>query len=58
MRYIGKEMKRVDGLAKVTGRAKYAALEMPYPLENTPPANDADVARARRIFADAGVEAL
>jgi pyruvate formate lyase activating enzyme len=40
------------------GRAKYAALEMPYPLENTPPANDADVARARRIFADAGVEAL
>jgi xanthine dehydrogenase YagR molybdenum-binding subunit len=25
MRYIGKEMRRVDGLAKVTGRAKYAA---------------------------------
>src|SRR5215204_4338492 len=24
-RYIGKEMSRVDGLAKVTGRAKYAA---------------------------------
>ncbi len=24
MRYIGKEMRRVDGLAKVTGRAKYA----------------------------------
>ncbi len=30
MRYIGKEMKRVDGLAKVTGRAKYAAeFELP-----------------------------
>src|SRR5258707_8492877 len=25
MRYIGKEMRRVDGIAKVTGRAKYAA---------------------------------
>jgi xanthine dehydrogenase YagR molybdenum-binding subunit len=25
MRYIGKEMRRVDGLAKVTGQAKYAA---------------------------------
>lgn len=25
MRYIGKEMSRVDGVAKVTGRAKYAA---------------------------------
>ena len=24
-RYIGKEMSRVDGVAKVTGRAKYAA---------------------------------
>src|SRR5918993_3923096 len=24
-RYIGKEMRRVDGVAKVTGRAKYAA---------------------------------
>src|SRR3712207_6000961 len=24
-RYIGKEMSRVDGLAKVTGKAKYAA---------------------------------
>jgi xanthine dehydrogenase YagR molybdenum-binding subunit len=30
MRYIGKEMRRVDGIAKVTGRAKYAAeFEMP-----------------------------
>jgi len=30
MRYIGKEMRRVDGLAKVTGRAKYAAeFELP-----------------------------
>ncbi|HQU84667.1 MAG TPA: hypothetical protein PKY59_16130, partial [Pyrinomonadaceae bacterium] len=25
MRYIGKEMSRVDGVAKVTGQAKYAA---------------------------------
>ena len=24
-RYIGKEMSRVDGVAKVTGKAKYAA---------------------------------
>jgi xanthine dehydrogenase YagR molybdenum-binding subunit len=24
-KYIGKEMSRVDGFAKVTGRAKYAA---------------------------------
>lgn len=24
MRYIGKEMSRVDGMAKVTGKAKYA----------------------------------
>ena len=24
-RYLGKEMSRVDGVAKVTGRAKYAA---------------------------------
>ena len=24
-RYIGKEMSRVDGVAKVTGQAKYAA---------------------------------
>jgi xanthine dehydrogenase YagR molybdenum-binding subunit len=30
MRYIGKEMRRVEGLAKVTGRAKYSAeFEMP-----------------------------
>ena len=29
-RYIGKEMGRVDGVAKVTGRAKYAA-EHPAP---------------------------
>ena len=30
MRYIGKEMRRVDGLAKVTGMAKYAAeFDMP-----------------------------
>jgi xanthine dehydrogenase YagR molybdenum-binding subunit len=30
MRYIGKEMKRVEGVAKVTGRAKYAAeFELP-----------------------------
>ena len=30
MRYIGKEMRRVDGIAKVTGRAKYAAeFELP-----------------------------
>ena len=30
MRYLGKEMRRVEGLAKVTGRAKYAAeFEMP-----------------------------
>ena len=25
MKYIGKEMSRVDGVAKVTGKAKYAA---------------------------------
>src|SRR5690349_9544546 len=30
MRYIGKEMRRVDGVAKVTGLAKYAA-EFPLP---------------------------
>lgn len=30
MRYIGKEMRRVDGVAKVTGLAKYAA-EFPFP---------------------------
>ena len=30
MRYIGKEMRRVDGLAKVTGRAKYSTeFELP-----------------------------
>lgn len=30
MRYIGKEMSRVDGIAKVTGQAKYAAeIEVP-----------------------------
>jgi pyruvate formate lyase activating enzyme len=40
------------------GRTKYAALGMPYPMENTRPAGDADVARARIIFADAGVDAL
>lgn len=31
MRYIGKEMKRVEGVAKVTGRAKFAAeFELPH----------------------------
>src|SRR5690606_10071994 len=32
MKYIGKEMSRVDGVAKVTGRAKYAA---EFQLNNT-----------------------
>jgi pyruvate formate lyase activating enzyme len=40
------------------GRSKYAALGMAYPLTNTPPASDSDVARARRIFADEGIVAL
>ena len=29
MKYIGKEMSRVDGVAKVTGKAKYAAEYFP-----------------------------
>ena len=33
-RYIGKEMSRVDGAAKVTGKAKYAA-EFRFPISLT-----------------------
>lgn len=40
------------------GRSKYEALDMVYPLANTPPAEDSDVDRARRIFAEEGVVAL
>jgi pyruvate formate lyase activating enzyme len=40
------------------GLGKYAELRMDYPLKDTPAAEEADVARARSIFAEAGVTAL
>ncbi len=40
------------------GISKYEELRIEYPLKDTPSAEEADVARARAIFAEAGVKAL